>query len=159
MPVMAQQNRDSSTLLDAVIVSGVKKEMLRHTAFNVQSVSAATLRNNVNYNITDALAREPGISKITTGNGISKPVIRGLYGNRIQTVLLGLRFDNQQWQDEHGLGLSIIGIDRIEVLKGPSSLLYGTEAMGGVIRIIEEKSAAANTKESDVKVQTFSNTY
>ena len=61
----------------------------------------------------------PGISQLTTGPAISKPVIRGLYGNRVLAVLSGLKFDNQQWQDEHGLGLNDVGIDRIEVIKGP----------------------------------------
>lgn len=155
----AQSGTDTTKTLDAVTVTGVKREVLRNTPFNIAVLPAQMLQTTVNYSIADALRQVPGISQITTGVGISKPVIRGLYGNRIQTVLLGLRFDNQQWQDEHGLGLSIIGIDRIEVLKGPSSLLYGTEAMGGVIRIIEEKAAAPNTRESDVNVQAFSNTY
>lgn len=149
---------DSSSVLDAVTVTGIKKQTLRHTPFNVSVATLPQMQRSVNYNISDALARLPGISQITTGPGISKPVIRGLYGNRIQTVLLGLRFDNQQWQDEHGLGLSVIGIDRVEVLKGPSSLLYGTEAMGGVIRIVEESIPEAGTKESDVSGTLYSNT-
>lgn len=153
-----QNAGDSATVLDAVTVTGIKKQTLRHTPFNVSVVSLRKMQENINYSISDALAKVPGISQITSGNGISKPVIRGLYGNRIQTVLLGLRFDNQQWQDEHGLGLSIIGIDRIEVLKGPSSLLYGTEAMGGVIRIVEENVPEAGTKESDVNATLYSNT-
>lgn len=159
MVCRAQSGMDTTKTLDAVVVTGIKREPLRNTPFNISVLPAAALQTRVNFSVSDALRHLPGLSQITTGTGISKPVIRGLYGNRIQTVLLGLRFDNQQWQDEHGLGLSIIGIDRIEVLKGPSSLLYSTEAMGGVIRIIEEKNAAPNTKESDVAVQTFSNTY
>ena len=157
--VVCRAQTDTTKTLDAVTVTGIKREVLRNTPFNIAVLPATVLQTTVNYSISDALRHIPGISQITTGVGISKPVIRGLYGNRIQTVLLGLRFDNQQWQDEHGLGLSIIGIDRVEVLKGPSSLLYGTEAMGGVIRIIEEKQAAPNTRESDLNVQTFSNTY
>lgn len=154
----AQEVPDSVGVLDAVTVTGIKKQTLRHTPFNVVVTSARQLHEGVNLSISDALAKLPGISQITTGSGISKPVIRGLYGNRIQTVLLGLRFDNQQWQDEHGLGLSIFGVDRIEILKGPSSLLYGTEAMGGVINIIEEKIPEAGMKESDVSGAVFSNT-
>lgn len=156
--VVAQQPADSIPLLDAVTVSGIKKQTLRHTPFNVSVLSLRSMQGSVNYNVSDALSKIPGISQVTTGNGISKPVIRGLYGNRIQTVLLGLRFDNQQWQDEHGLGLGIIGIDRIEVLKGPSSLLYGTEALGGVIRIVEENIPVPGTKESDINASLFSNT-
>lgn len=149
---------DSSSVLDAVTVTGIQKQAVRHTPFNVSVATLSQLQRRTNYNVSDALAKLPGISQITTGPGISKPVIRGLYGNRIQTVLLGLRFDNQQWQDEHGLGLSIIGIDRVEVLRGPSSLLYGTEAIGGVIRVVEENDPDAGTKEADVSGTLYSNT-
>ena len=157
-PATAQQHADSSSVLETVTVTGVKKQTLRHTPFNISVLSAAQIKSGVNLNISDALSKIPGLSQITTGIGISKPVIRGLYGNRIQTVVLGLRFDNQQWQDEHGLGLSIFGIDRIEILKGPSSLLYGTEAIGGVIKIVEENIPKAGTKESDISGSLFSNT-
>ncbi|MFL5739928.1 MAG: TonB-dependent receptor [Flavisolibacter sp.] len=157
--VKAQTPGDSTKILDAVTITGIKKQSLRHTPFNVSVLSARAMESAVNFGIADALAKIPGISQITTGNGISKPVIRGLYGNRIQTVLLGLRFDNQQWQDEHGLGLSIIGIDRIEILKGPSSLLYGTEAIGGVIRIVEEQMADSGQKKGDLNASVYSNTF
>lgn len=156
--VKAQETADSIAVLDVVTISGIKKQTLRHTPFNVSVLSLRNMQHAINYNVSDALAKIPGISQITTGNGISKPVIRGLYGNRVQTILMGLRFDNQQWQDEHGLGLSIIGIDRIEVLKGPSSLLYGTEAIGGIIRIVEEDEPEPGTKESDINASLFSNT-
>jgi len=156
--VEAQNVHDSSSVLDAVTVTGIKKQMLRHTPFNVSVLPLHQIQNSVSLSLSDALAKIPGVSQITTGAGISKPVIRGLYGNRIQTVLLGLRFDNQQWQDEHGLGLSIIGIDRVEVLKGPSSLLYGTEAMGGVIKIVEENPADSGTRQSDINATVYSNT-
>ena len=157
--VIAQKkSSDSVSVLDKVTVSGIKSQSLKHSPFNIAVLSADDIKNNGSYNLCDALTKIPGVSEITTGIGVSKPVIRGLYGNRIQTVLLGQRFDNQQWQDEHGLGLSIIGIDRIEVLKGPSSLLYGTEAIGGVIKIVEEAVPAPHTKESDVSAALFSNT-
>lgn len=158
LEAFAQTQTDSVSVLDVITVSGIKKQALRHTPFNVSVLSQNVIANTINYNISDALAKIPGISQITTGNGISKPVIRGLYGNRIQTVLLGVRFDNQQWQDEHGLGLSIIGIDRLEVLKGPSSLLYGTEAIGGVIKVVEENIPEPGMKESDINGSLFSNT-
>jgi iron complex outermembrane recepter protein len=59
---------------------------------------------------------------ITTG-AISKSVIRGLYGNRIQVNFGGLRLEDQQWEDEHGLGLSDVGVERVELIKGPSSFM------------------------------------
>lgn len=76
---------------------------------------------------------------LTSGIAISKPVIRGLYGNRILVLLAGLKFDNQQWQEEHGLGLSSFGLSKVELIKGPIGILYGTEAIGGIVNLIEEK--------------------
>ena len=88
-------------------------------------------------NITDALTQVAGVSGISTGTAISKPVIRGLGYNRIVTVNEGLRQEGQQWGDEHGLEIDMFNADRIEILKGPSSLLYGSDALGGVINILE----------------------
>jgi iron complex outermembrane receptor protein len=74
-------------------------------------------------------------------------------------LLSGLRFDNQQWQDEHGMGLNDVGIDRIEIIKGPMSVLYGSEAIGGVINIIDEAPAAPGNTSGDFNTRLFSNTY
>ena len=111
--------KDTAVLLQGVVISGLKVTRPAETPINISSLPVQKIRMNGSFNISDALAKLPGISQLTTGVGISKPVIRGLYGNRIQTVLSGLRFDNQQWQDEHGLGLNDMGIDRIEIIKGP----------------------------------------
>src|SRR5207247_7776087 len=103
------------------------------------SISVQKMRQAGALNIADALSKLPGISQLNTGPAISKPVIRGLYGNRVLAVLSGLKFDNQQWQDEHGLGLNDVGIDRVEVIKGPVALLYGSEAIDGILRMIDER--------------------
>jgi iron complex outermembrane recepter protein len=88
-------------------------------------------------NIISALSITPGVSSISTGAPISKPVIRGLGYNRIVTVNEGVRQEGQQWGDEHGVEIDEFSADRIEILKGPSSLLYGSDALGGVINILE----------------------
>ncbi|MCB9250881.1 MAG: TonB-dependent receptor [Flavobacteriales bacterium] len=137
-------------------ISGFQDNRSKTTSLNIEPYSLTKLSEEMPFNLSDALSKIPGISQMTTGNAISKPVIRGLYGNRILIVLSGLRFDNQQWQDEHGLGLSQIGIDRIEVIKGPSALLYGSEAMGGVINVIEEKPSNQG-RHVDAGIQLFSN--
>lgn len=144
---------------EEVVVYGGQYRKREKTSNQIESFSVEEMRSDGAISVSDGLAKQPGISQLTTGVGISKPVINGLYGNRIQTVMLGLRFDNQQWQDEHGLGVSDVGIDRVEVIKGPASLLYGPEAMGGVVNIIEEKPAATNKIESDLSLRLFSNTY
>ncbi len=142
-----------------IVVYGTTTSDNEKTANTISTIDGNTMRTEGALNLSDGIAKLPGVSQLSTGAGISKPVIRGMYGNRIQTVLYGLRFDNQQWQDEHGLGLSDVGIDRVELIKGAASLLYGSEAMGGVINIIEEKSAPINTIKTDFSTRVFTNTY
>ncbi len=148
---------DSAYLIGKGIVSGFQQGSSKKTSLNMEAYTLKQMNERAPFNLSDALAKLPGISQMTTGNSISKPVIRGLYGNRILVLLSGLRFDNQQWQDEHGLGLSQIGIERVEIIRGPASLLYGSDAIGGVINIIEEKPIK-NGKKTDAGMQLYSNT-
>ncbi len=148
---------DSSHQMKEVVVTGFQKNDPKYSSLNIEPYSLKEMNEKAPFNLSDALAKLPGISQITSGNAISKPVIRGLYGNRILVLFSGMRFDNQQFQDEHGLGLSQIGIDRVEVIKGPASLLYGSDAMGGVINVIEEKPKEQG-KTLDAGTQLFSNT-
>jgi len=153
------QDKGTIPVLKEVVVSGIRTSLVKETSLNIQSLSVSKIRQSGALNVSDALSKLPGISQLTTGPAISKPVIRGLYGNRVLAVLSGLKFDNQQWQDEHGLGLNDVGIDRIEVIKGPASLLYGSEAIGGILNIIEEAPNKPGEKNGDVNVGLFSNTY
>jgi iron complex outermembrane recepter protein len=153
------QETDTIPVLREVVVSGIRSSLVKETSFNIQSLSAGKIRQSGALNVSDALSKLPGISQLTTGPAITKPVIRGLCGNRVLAVLSGLKFDNQQWQDEHGLGLNDVGIDRIEVIRGPASLLYGSEAIGGILNIIEEAPNKPGEKNGDVNVGLFSNMY
>src|ERR1700759_3454836 len=144
--------------LHEVIVTGFKEEKGLETSTNITSISSADMRLKGAYNISAGLATLPGISQLTTGLAISKPVIRGLYGNRLLTLISGLRFDNQQWQDEHGLGLSDIGVDRVELIKGPLAILYGTDAVGGIVNVIEEQKAPEEKIALDCNLRLNSNT-
>lgn len=148
----------SENLLDEVVVSSYQDDISRQTSLHIEPLHLKEIEQLGSFNITDALSRVPGVSQLSTGIGISKPVIRGLYGNRILVLFSGLRFDNQQWQDEHGLGLSDIGISRVEVIKGPLSMLYGTDAIGGVINIIEETPPKKGSSETEASVKAHSNT-
>ena len=152
------QMASTSVEEEEVVIFGTKNSDPDRTPIDIASITQEQERSKGSYSISDAISKLPGMSQLNTGVGISKPVIRGLYGNRIQTQLLGIRFDNQQWQDEHGLGLTDMGIDRIEIIKGAASIMYGSEAMGGVLNIIEEKPAPVNTTTGDVNLRIFSNT-
>ncbi|MDD4990626.1 MAG: TonB-dependent receptor [Paludibacter sp.] len=96
-------------------------------------VTQKELQQQTSTNIIDAIASQPGISQITTGSGISKPVIRGLGYNRVVVVNDGVRQEGQQWGDEHGIEIDENEVNRVEILKGPASLMYGSDAMAGVI--------------------------
>ncbi|CAN5547353.1 TonB-dependent receptor [soil metagenome] len=109
----------------------------------VEQISKLSITSIGVDNIVNAIATTPGVSAISTGDAISKPVIRGLSYNRIVTINEGVRQEGQQWGDEHGIEIDEFSADKIEVLKGPSSLLYGSDALGGVINILEPVSPAA----------------
>lgn len=87
-------------------------------------------------NAINALTELPGISAVSTGNAISKPVIRGLGYNRVVVLRNGLRQEGQQWGDEHGIEIDEYEIDRVEIIKGPGSIIYGSDAMAGVINFM-----------------------
>jgi iron complex outermembrane receptor protein len=87
-------------------------------------------------NVIDEIANLPGVNAVTTGPNISKPFIHGLGYNRVVTAEDGIRQEGQQWGDEHGIEVDQNSIDRIEVIKGPASLSYGSDAIGGVVNLL-----------------------
>ena len=94
-------------------------------------------------NLVDAVGKLPGMSQITTGVGLSKPVIRGLGFNRVITVHDGVRQEDNQWGEEHALQVDEYSIDRYEIIKGSGSLLYGSDGLGGVMSLISARPPEA----------------
>lgn len=128
---------ESAAELNEVIVTGLSKAAEKnHTPTPITVIAPIQLLQNSSTNIIDALSKKPGISQITTGSGISKPVIRGLGYNRVVTVNDGIRQEGQQWGDEHGIEIDEYSVSKVEILKGPASLSYGSDAMAGVINLI-----------------------
>jgi len=91
-------------------------------------------RNNQG-NFSASLERIPGISAIKVGVGIAKPVIRGLSSNRVVVNHYGIKQEGQQWGSDHGLEIDAFDVERVEIVKGPGALQYGSNAMGGVINL------------------------
>ena len=103
----------------------------------ISIVKRSDLMQASSTNIIDALSKMvPGLSNLGTGPAISKPVIRGMGYNRVVTVHDGVRQEGQQWGDEHGIEVDEYSIQKVEVLKGPASLFYGSDAMAGVVHLI-----------------------
>ena len=134
--------------LDEVVVTGVSRNTVaRKNPVPVAIIGKKEMVAQVNTNLIDAIVRGvPGISAVTTGPNISKPFIRGLGYNRVLTLYDGLRQEGQQWGDEHGIEIDQYGVSRAEVVKGPASLTYGSDALAGVINIIPEVPAGPQNK-------------
>ena len=140
LPAIAQNLPDSTDIffrhleLKEVMVTGAVGDMkMKESPMPIMMLQAKELRQLPSTNLIDAIAKQPGVSQITTGSGISKPVIRGLGYNRIVVVNDGIRQEGQQWGDEHGIEIDANEVGSVEILKGPASLMYGSDAMGGVL--------------------------
>lgn len=81
----------------------------------------------------------PGVRSLSTGTGIGKPVIRGLTSNRVLVIADGQRLETQQWGDEHGPNVGAEDAERVEVIRGPASVLYGSDALGGVVNVVPKE--------------------
>jgi iron complex outermembrane receptor protein len=131
---------------EGVTVTGVAgATSIRKAPIAITRVNKTELLTTPSTNIIDALSRQPGISQLSTGPSISKPVIRGLGYNRLITINDGVRQEGQQWGDEHGIEIDENSVSRVEILKGPASLIYGSDAIAGVINIITTSPVHNNT--------------
>jgi iron complex outermembrane receptor protein len=127
----------SPTTLKDVIVTGVPRATDRqNTPYIISTVDYAKLLENTSTNVIDAIAKEPGVSAMTDGQSISKPVIRGLGYNRVLTINDGVEQVDQAWFDEFGIEADPDAVHKYEILKGPASLAYGSDAIAGVINLI-----------------------
>jgi len=136
---------------NAVIITGAgAATQLKKSPFQVSLLRKEDFLHGSATNIIDALAKQPGVSAISTGPAISKPVIRGLGYNRVLTVNDGVRQEGQQWGDEHGIEIDEVSVNKVEILKGPASLIYGSDAMAGVINIITNVPVENNTVKANI---------
>ena len=126
--------KENSAMLKEVIVTGLTGKVLKKNSPTPVSVlTAREMQGTLSTNIIDAVAHEPGVAQVTTGTGISKPVIRGMGYNRVVVVNDGVRQEGQQWGDEHGIEIDPQSVSSVEILKGPASLMYGSDALAGVL--------------------------
>ncbi|HNP79145.1 MAG TPA: TonB-dependent receptor plug domain-containing protein, partial [Cyclobacteriaceae bacterium] len=156
--VMDFELDESTTELAEVVVTGSSKAIeIKLSPVSITSVNKQFLTTNLSTNIIDAISKVPGVSTITTGPNVSKPVIRGLGFNRILTLFDGMRQEGQQWGDEHGIEMDNYAFDRIEIIKGPASLMYGSDALAGVVNLIPNQPAAENRMSGNVTTEYQSN--
>ena len=125
-----------------VVVTGLSKAtQIKRSPVPIVAIDHSYLASNLSTNAIDAIAKIPGIRAVTTGPNVSKPFIRGLGYNRILTLYDGIRQEGQQWGDEHGIEVDQYAIERVEVIKGPASLSFGSDALAGVVNLIPTQPA------------------
>lgn len=124
-------------LLNDVVVTGVSRATFtKENPLAIVGISPRAIERTAESNLMDVLARHvPGLHMVKTGPNVSKPAIRGLGYNRVLTLYDGIRQEGQQWGDEHSIEVDAYDINKAEVIKGPASLMYGSDALAGVISL------------------------
>ncbi|MFC0185964.1 carboxypeptidase-like regulatory domain-containing protein [Pseudarcicella hirudinis] len=141
---------NSATSLEEVVVTGAGiRTLVKESPVPIAALSRSQWLQTASTNMVDAIVKLPGISQISTGSVLSKPIIRGLGFNRVITVHDGVRQEDNQWGEEHSLHIDEYSIDRYEIIRGSGSLMYGSDGLGGVISVIspspvEEGKIAGN---------------
>lgn len=144
--------------IEEVIVSTPFHQLQSENVMKVERATLEELSRTGAINLSEGITKIAGVESVTTGSGIGKPVIRGLSSNRVLVYAQGVRLENQQFGDEHGLGISSSGVESVEVIKGPASLLYGSDALGGVLYLNPERYAPVDSTAVDAGMSYFSNT-
>lgn len=136
----------SVTEMHDVVVTGTSKATeMKREPLPMTMVGREYLRENASSNVIEALNKIPGVHTLSSGPNISKPYIRGLGANRVLTLFDGIRQEGQQWGEEHGVEVDQFLIDRVEVVKGPASLVYGSDALAGVVNLLPAPAPPAGT--------------
>lgn len=128
------------TELNEIFVTGVSRSTEKmQSPIIIKALDKNFLAQTSSGNLIDGLKTIPGVDQITTGPSISKPTIRGLGFNRLLTLKNGIRQEGQQWGDEHGIEIDAYEVDRVEIIKGPGSLMYGSDGIAGVLNFLSPK--------------------
>ena len=148
------QLTESAAEISEVVVTGSSKAtQIKRNPVPIVSVNKDYLVTNLNTNVIDGIAKIPGVRAVTTGPNVSKPVIRGLGFNRILTLYDGVRQEGQQWGDEHGIEVDQYSIDKAEIIKGPASLSYGSDALAGVVNLIPTQAPPEGRMAGDITAE------
>jgi len=149
LPAYAQSNNQSANkMIEQVIVSTPRSKAVAKTALPVTVLSGETLFNNIGNTIGETLSTIPGLSSASFGPSVGQPVIRGQQGPRVSVLQNSMRSaDASTSSADHAVSVEPILADSIEVLRGPSTLLYGGGAIGGVVNVIDGRIPTQVPKE------------
>ena len=152
------QLNPSTKLMEEVVVTSNHTQLASKIPYTITSISHGEIMRSGQSTLIETLGQKPGVDIISGGSGIGKPVIRGLSFNRIVLYSMGTKIENQQWDDDHNAGVGEAGVDRMEIVYGPSALIYGADALGGAVVFIDEKNPPAGKTTGNLTTGLFSNT-
>jgi len=141
-----------------IVITGGYVSSQHENAIKIDVLKSKDIALSGTPNFMESLTKVPGVDMIAKGQGVSKPVIRGLSMNDVLVMNNGVRIENYQFSENHPLGIDDNDVERVEIIKGPASLLYGSDAIGGVINFIKEKPAPVGKILGDYQMQLYSNT-
>lgn len=136
--------------MEEVIVSTPFSNLQNQNTISVTKISSEAIEEGGASVLAEALQAVPGVSVVSSGPGVAKPVIRGLSSNRVVTYVNDLRYENYQFGAEHGLDLGA-STPSVEIIKGPFSLLYGSDAIGGVVYVSPQLFTQSHSPSGSVR--------
>lgn len=119
-------------LLDEVVIHGSQEDNSTEAS---QTISRGAIADEGNKNLSDILENISGVSVLKNGSGISKPVVHGLFGNRVAILNNGITQSGQQWGNDHAPEIDPFVADHLSVVKGASALAYGGNSLGSVVLV------------------------
>ncbi len=141
-----------------VVISSSSYTTQHENAVKIETIGAQQIATSGEPTVIASITNIPGVDMISKGNGVTKPVIRGLSNSNVVVLNNGVKLENYQFSEDHPFSIDAFGIDKVEVIKGPASLLYGSDAVGGIINVIPEKPAPSGKIMGDINTQYFTNT-
>ncbi|MGB2364320.1 MAG: TonB-dependent receptor [Flavobacteriales bacterium] len=135
--------------INEVEVSAINHQLSSNQVIALQSLSINGFNDNT-LNLVERLSHIPGVYEQSTGTGINKVTVRGLSGMRVVTYLNGARVENQQWGGDHGLGFTDLGLGKVELIKGPASIMFGADALAGALYFVDDSYVSSGQPELKV---------
>jgi iron complex outermembrane receptor protein len=143
---------------EEIVVSGGIHSTQHENAIKIDLINSKDISSIGSPSFIEALTNIPGVDMIAKGSGVAQPVIRGLSKTNILMLNNGIKMENFQFSSSHPYMIDEFGVDRVEIIKGPASLLYGSNAVGGVVNVIKEKPAPTGVINGDYNMQYHTNT-
>lgn len=132
------------------IINSINNEEIRSTSKQAEIINHNYIDQHISGSLMQSLSKMPGINSISIGNGLSKPVIRGLSYYRVVFAEYGIKREEQQWSNHNGLSVDQNNIENLEIVFGPGALEFGTDAIGGIINILPSYISDSHTINGEI---------